>query len=158
VPDPRDDPIKPARVIGQSRKFLKPSAAGMFSSRWTGRMPWIGAASVRIISAHCQAWWIMGGNLAMYRRIFRLRSVAAANGEKVFCPQTSEAVMYDLCHRNTRLARSATLISMEKGMPLSNRLHSELRIPISIADESSDGFITDRQTLQKYLVIFEFER
>jgi hypothetical protein len=47
---------------------------------------------------------------------------------------------------------------MEKGMPLSNRLHSELTIPISIAGESSDGFITDRQTLQKYLVLLEFER
>jgi len=47
---------------------------------------------------------------------------------------------------------------MEKGIEFRNRLHLELRFLISIADGPSDGFITDRQALQKYLVIFEFER
>jgi hypothetical protein len=112
-------------------------------------MPWVGVVFVRIISAPCQASWAMVGNLVMYAQVFRRLSVAAANGDKFFCSRTSQALIYDLCHCNTRLVRSATLINMEKGISLSNRLHSELRISISIADESSDGFITDRQTLQK---------
>jgi hypothetical protein len=100
----------------------------------------------------------MVSDLVVDLQLFRRLSAGAPKGDKLVCLRTSQASMSDLRHRNTRLVRSATLISMEKDISLSNRLHSELRILISIADESSDGFITDLQTLQKYLVIFEFEK
>jgi hypothetical protein len=120
-------------------------------------MPSVGTLFVRIISAHCQAWWAMGGNLVMYSQVFGRQSGSAA-ADKLFCSRTSQPLLSDLCHRNTRFIRSRTLVSMEKGISLSNRLLSELRILISIAEEPSNGFITDRHTLQKYWVILEFER
>jgi hypothetical protein len=121
-------------------------------------MPWLSTLLVRIISAHCQTGWAMVGRLVIDSHVFRRLSIAAVNGDKLFCPQTTQASMCNLCHCNTCLVRTATPARMEKGIKFRNRLHSELRFLISIADGPSDRFITDRQALQKYLARFEFER